>query len=108
MSSNVQLSYLPSVTKCKTFFKPYDDENLRVYTRRQLQDEQQQQQSPIASDTHVQGEQQAPTSVEIVELSDGETCATPTPSNADDSMNLPCLEERNPSWSWKTSREVWF
>ena len=39
--------------------------------------------------TQVHGEQHASRGVEIVELSDGETYTTPTPSNTRDSMKLP-------------------
>uniref|UniRef100_A0ACD6APZ5 Uncharacterized protein n=2 Tax=Avena sativa TaxID=4498 RepID=A0ACD6APZ5_AVESA len=63
--------------------KPNEEENLKVYTRRKPQHEQQQQ-GPTAGDTQVQGEQHAPTSVEIVELTDGAG-----PSSTRDSMDLP-------------------
>jgi hypothetical protein len=66
--------------------KPNEEENLKVYTRRRLQHEQQ---APTTCDTQVQGEQHAPRGVEIVDLSDGETYTTPTPSNTRDSMDLP-------------------
>ncbi|XP_071683308.1 uncharacterized protein [Lolium perenne] len=64
--------------------KPNEEENLKVYTRRKSQHEQQQQQAPTTSDTQVQGEQHAPTGVETDELSDDAG-----PSITRDSMDLP-------------------
>ncbi|KAK1678811.1 hypothetical protein QYE76_039659 [Lolium multiflorum] len=82
--------------------KPNEEENLKVYTRRKSQHEQQQQQAPTTSDTqvqgeqhvqqqapttsdtHVQGGQHAPTGVETDELSDDAG-----PSITRDSMDLP-------------------
>jgi len=63
--------------------KPNEEENLKVYTRKKSQHEHQQQQAPTEGDTQVQGEQQAPTCVEIVELPDDTG-----PSTTRDSMDL--------------------